>query len=152
MTNEQIREQIEIKKAQIALLEQEVDELKKKFDGDKLEDVRAKYMGAVIKHSNTSVSKIFDIGFMMDNGQSCHCKMLTIYIPENYDPDKPGDGCMYMPTIYDDSKSISLTSLKNNTATQADFDTALKILHEFHNKINTATAEELCKLYPIEKD
>ena len=89
---------------------------------------------------------------MTNNGQSCHCKMLTIYIPKNYNPDKPGDGYMTMPNIYDDSKSISLTFLKNNTATQADFDEALKVLHEFHNKINNASAEELCELYPVEAD
>lgn len=152
MTNEQIKEQITLKEEQIKLLNREIDELRKKFDGDILEDVRAKYMGAVIKRSHTSFSKIFDIGFMMNHGKTCNCNMLTIHIPENYNPEKPGDGCMTMPTIYDDSDSISLRSLENNTATQADFDEALRILHDFHNRINNASIEKLCEMYPVKSD
>lgn len=150
MTNEQIKEQIEQKKAQVDLLNKEIDELKKKFDGDKLDVVRAKYMGAVLRRNNNMFSKVYNIQFMMDKGTNCYCDMLTVSIPSNYNPDKLDD--VSQPTIYDEHDDILLSTFEHNTGTQADFDRVLKIYQEYIGRISHATTEELCLMFPVEED
>ena len=73
MSNEEIKEQIEKKKTQVDLLNKEIDELKKKFDIDKLEVVREKYLGAVIRRNDHMFSKVYNIQFLMDKGTNCYC-------------------------------------------------------------------------------
>lgn len=152
MTNKEIKEQIDRKTEQISLLNREIEELRKKFDGDILEDVRAKYMGTVIRRSATSVSKIFNIGFMMDGGTRCHCDLLTIYIPEDYDEQKPGADCMSIPTVYDDHDSFLVSRLEKDAVAQVEFDVALMTLHNYHKIVGCSSAEKLCELFPVESE
>ena len=148
MTNEEIKEQIEQKKAQVDLLNREIDELKKKFDGDKLEVVREKYLGAVIRRNNHMFSKVYNIQFLMDKGTNCYCDMLTIDITYNYNPNEFDD--ISHPILFDEHDDILLSTFERNTGTQADFDRVLKIYNDFVDCVSHASTEELNKMYPVE--